>query len=264
MACPVSINAAPAPTLVGRESTWPASPLDAAQQAFALLTTPPTPLMFDGCLIEGLPDRAIPMDGLRRWLIHDDTPRAVRDDVWRHVVQHARSGGPAWVLAAVGLAMPGLRRRAGRLAAGWRGETADLDAELLAGFLERLASIDLDAPNICARLIDAGARAVRRARDCVWDNDAIRVQDAWGPPPPRPWDHPDWVLTRALSAAVIDPEECLLISATRLDDVPLRVVADRLGVTSELAATWRRAGEKRLVEALRTGELDWVSLPPTG
>lgn len=263
MACPVSINAAPAPALVGRESTWPASPLDAAQQAFALLNTPPTALAFDGRLVEGLPDRPIPLDGLRRWLIDDDTPRAVRDDVWRHVVQHARSHGPAWVLAAIGLAMPGLRRRAGRLAAGWHGETADLDAELLAGFLERLTTIDLDAPNICARLIDAGARAVRRARDSVRDNDTIRVQDAWGPPPPRPWDHPDWVLTRALRAAVIDPEECLLISATRLDDVPLRVVADRLGVSVDTASTWRRAGELRLVEALRSGDLDWVPLTAT-
>ncbi len=43
------------------------------------------------------------------------------------------------------------------------------------------------------------------------------------------------MLTRALRAAVIDPEECLLISATRLDDVPLRVVADELGITVDLA-----------------------------
>jgi hypothetical protein len=166
-------------------------------------------------------------------------------------------------LAAVGLAIPGLRRRAGRLAFGWHGETADLDAELLAGFLDRLTTIDLDGPNICSRLIDAGARAVRRARDSVRDNDVIRVQEAWGPPP-RPWGHPDWVLTRALTAAVIDPEECLLISATRLDDVPLRVVAERLGVSVDTAATWRRSGENRLVEAIRAGDLDWVTVAAGG
>lgn len=255
------IGAQPAPTPRG---TWSASPLDAAQRAFVLLATPPTPLVFEARLVEGMPDRKILLDELRRLLIHDDTPRAVRDAVWRRVVQLARRDGPGWVLAAVGLAMPGLRRRAGKLACGWHGETSDLDAELLAGFLERLATIDLDASNICARLIDAGARAVRRAQDNVQDIDTIRVQDAWGPPPPRPWDHPDWVLTRALRAAVIDPEECLLISATRLDDVPLRVVADRLGVTVDTASTWRRAGELRLVEALRTGELDWVALSPAG
>lgn len=242
---------------------WPASPLDAAQRAFELLTTPPQPLTFDGHRIAGLPDRGIAVDQLRRLLIDDATPRSVRDQVWREIVTLARRGEPEWILAAVGLAMPGLRRRAGRLAFGWHGETADLDAELLTGFLARLSSIDLAGSNICARLIDAGARAVRCARDSVRDNDAIRVHVAWGPPP-RPWGHPDWVLTRALAAAVIDPEECLLISATRLDDVPLRVVAERLSVSVELAASWRRDGERRLVAAIRAGDLDWVALPPAG
>lgn len=242
---------------------WPAGPLDAAQRAFELLATPPQPLTFDGRPIDGLPDRPIAVDRLRRLLIDDATPRTVRDAAWREVVTLARGGDPAWVLAAVGLAMPGLRRRAGRLTFGWHGETADLDAELLAGFLERLSTIDLDGSSICSRLIDAGARAVRRARNSVRDNDVIRVQEAWGPPP-RPWGHPDWVLTRALAAAVIDPEECLLISATRLDDVPLRVVAERLAISVELAAAWRRDGESRLVAAIRAGDLDWVSMSPTG
>lgn len=253
---PVSVE--PVPTAPSPRTAWAASPLDAAQRAFALLTAPPSPLHLDGRLVDELPDRPIPLGELRGLLIHDATPRAVRDVVWRQIVGRARREGQAWVLAAVGVAMPGLRHRAGRLAYGWQGDTADLDAELLAGFLERLTTIDLDAPNVCARLIDAGARAVRRARDSVRDNDAIRVQDAWGPPPPRPWDHPDWVLTRALRAAVIDPEECLLISATRLDDVPLRVAAGELGISIELAAAWRRAGELRLLDALRAGNLDWA------
>ncbi len=242
---------------------WPASPLDAAQRAFELLTILPEPLAFDGRQVSGLPDHPIAVDRLRRLLIDDATPRMVRDAAWREIVVLARGGDPAWVVTAVGLAIPGLRRRAGRLAFGWHGETADLDAELLAGFLDRLFTIDLDGANICSRLIDAGARAVRRARNSAQDNDVIRVQEAWGPPP-RPWGHPDWVLTRALTAAVIDPEECLLISATRLDDVPLRVVAERLGVSVELAASWRRDGEGRLVAAIRAGDLDWVALSPAG
>lgn len=242
---------------------WPASPLDAAQRAFELLTTPPRPLMFDGHRIDGLPDGPIAVDQLRCVLLDEATSRSVRDLVWRDVVALARGGDPAWVIAAVGLAIPGLRRRAGRLTFGWKGETADLDAELLAGFLERLQTIDLDATNICSRLIDAGARAARRSHASAHDNDAIRVQEMWGPPR-RPWGHPDWVLTRALSVAVIDPEECLLISATRLDDVPLRVVADRLGVSVGLAASWRRDGERRLAAAIRAGDLDWVALVPVG
>lgn len=243
---------------------WPSGPLDAAQRAFQLLTIPPAPLAFDCRGIADLPQRLVPLDELGRLLISDATPRPIRDVVWQEVVTRARRDGPAWVVAAVGLALPGLRRRAGRLASGWRGETADLDAELLTGFLERLSTIDLDAANICSRLIDAGARSVRRARACAQDNDAVRIFEAWGPPPRRPWDHPDWVLARALAAAVLDPEECLLISATRLDDVPIQVVADRLGISMQLAISWRRRGEQRLVAAVRAGDLDWVALAPAG
>jgi hypothetical protein len=243
---------------------WPSGPLDAAQRAFGLLTIPPAPLAFDCRGIADLPQRMVPLDELRRLLIGDATPRPVRDEVWREVVTRARRDGPAWVVAAVGLALPGLRRRAGRLASGWHGETADLDAELVTGFLERLTTIDLDAVNICSRLIDAGARSVRRARACAQDNDTVRGFEAWGPPPRRPWDHPDWVLARALAAAVLDPEECLLISATRLDDVPIQAVADQLGISAQLAISWRRAGERRLVDAVRAGDLDWVALAPAG
>jgi hypothetical protein len=73
----------------------------------------------------------------------------VRDAVWRELVVRARRDGPAWVVAAVGVAMPGLRRIAGLLTAGWRGDTDDLDSELIVGFVARLKTIDLDVPRIC-------------------------------------------------------------------------------------------------------------------
>jgi hypothetical protein len=223
------------------------------------LTCPPAPLAFDCRGIPGLPNRLLPLDELRRTLIRDTTPRTARDLVWRELVTRARRDGPGWVVAAAGVAMPGLRRRAGLLASGWRGETADLDAELLAGFLERLASIDIEAPNICQRLIDAGARAVRRSRRHAQDLDAVRVVGGWSLPPRRPWDHPDYVLARAVRAAVIGPEEALLISVTRLDDVGLQTVADHLQVSLTTAASWRRRAEHRIAAAIHAGDLDWVA-----
>jgi hypothetical protein len=164
------------------------------------------------------------------------------------------------VVAAVGLAMPGLRAVAGRVAWGWRGETSDLDAEVLMGFVERLKTVDLDAPRICGRLVDAGLRAGRKARAAEKSAGAVHGDLAYSRPPEEPWDHPDWVLARAVVAAVIDPDECLLIGATRLEDVPLRVAADKLGIGVALAAAWRRKGERRLAGAIADGELDWVSL----
>ena len=146
-------------------TVWPCTPLDAAQHAFELLTCPPAPLAFDCRGIDGLPQRILPLDELKTVLIDEATPRPVRDAVWRELVTRARRDGPAWVVAAVGLAMPGLVCSAGRLARGWRGDTADRDAELLAGFLARLQTVDLDEERICGRLLDAGERAVRRARE---------------------------------------------------------------------------------------------------
>ncbi|GIJ59142.1 sigma-70 family RNA polymerase sigma factor [Virgisporangium aurantiacum] len=238
---------------------WPASPLAAAERAFEWLTCDPDPpLVFDARGVTGLPPRSLPLGELRRLLISESTSRPVRDRVWRDVVLLAREGGPDWVIAAVGLAMPGLRRAAGRLATGWHGDTSDFDAELLTGFLDRLRTVDLDEPRICGRLIDAGARAVKAAREWDEDTDIVHVGGAWSVPPHHPWDHPDWVLARAVALAVIDPDEHLLISATRLEDVPLRVVADKLGISVPLAAAWRRKAERRLAEAIGLGELTWA------
>jgi hypothetical protein len=242
---------------------WPSTPLDAAQRAFDLLTCPPTPLAFDGRGVRGLPQRLLPLDELKTVLIADATPRSVRDAVWRELVIRARRDGPAWVIAAVGIAMPGLRRMAGRLAKGWHGDSSDdRDAELLTGFLQRLRTIDLGESRIVGKLIDAAARAVKQARERDEELDTIRIHATWSLPPRHPWDHPDWVLSRAVAHAVIDHDDHRLISATRLDHVPLQVIADELGITVGLATTWRRRAEHRLADAIRSGELDWVPLVP--
>lgn len=242
---------------------WPASPLAAAQRAFDLLTCPPVQIAFDGRGYSGLPKRIVALDELKKILVHESTPRPVRDRVWHELVIRARRDGPSWVVAVVGLAMPGLRKTAGMLAKGWHGDTRDQDAELLIGFLERLKTVDLDEPRICGRLIDAGARAVKQAREREEETDTILVDGAWSLPPKEPYDHPDWVLARAVAAAVIDPEEHLLISATRLEDVTLQVTADKLGVTVPVATAWRRKAELRLARAILDGELEPVSLTAT-
>ncbi|MEV6527208.1 hypothetical protein AB0M43_35280 [Longispora sp. NPDC051575] len=61
--------------------------------------------------------------------------------------------------------MPALARCAGRLTAGYRGEVADTDAEILAGYLTDLRGEDLGLtrPAVYARLCWAGRRAGRAA-----------------------------------------------------------------------------------------------------
>src|SRR5262249_60691418 len=90
-----------------------------------------------------------------------------------------RRDGPAWVVAAAGIALPGLRRMAGLLGKGWPGDSSDRDSELLTGFVDRLRTIDLRETRIAGKLIDAGARAVKTARDRQQESDAIRGSTTW-------------------------------------------------------------------------------------
>lgn len=240
-------------------SAWPSSPLDAAQRAFELLVCQPAPLAFDARPFAGLPDEILPLDELRDLLLSPTTGTQVRDAVWRELVTRARRGGPGWVVATAGLAMPGLRRMAGMLATGWHGDTADLDAELLTGFLERLRRIDLDEARICGRLIDAGVRAARRMRDRYADTQLIHTGSAESRLPVLPWDHPDLVLARAVAAGVLEPEEAALVSATRLGRLTLAQACGPLGMDPAQAGAWRRRAELRLRDAIHAGELDYVT-----
>jgi hypothetical protein len=234
--------------------------LQAAAHAFDLLTRPPAALMFEGRTVAGLPRRVMGLDELRQLLLAPGTSSLVRERVWAQLVTHARQDGPAWVVAAVGIALPALTFRAGQLTRGWHGDVADLDGELLLGFLERLASIDPDAENVAARLVESGARAVKRARRYSERLETIRATGPQSFPPARPWDHPDLVLARAVTAGVIGPEEAQLIALTRLESVPLWRVAQRLGISTILARAWRRRAELALGEAIGAGELQWVLL----
>jgi transposase-like protein len=241
-------------------STWPSTPLDAAEKAFTMLAEAPTHVPFDLRGFDGLPDRIVPLDELRKFLLAAGTSNEVRDAVWRELVIRARRDGPAWRVAAVGMAMPGLRRQAGLLASGWYGDTHDLDSELVLGFMERLATLDLAEPRICGRLVDAGVRAARKLRDADSDTVLIRTGEAGSLLPIRPWDHPDLVLARAVATAVLDRDEARLIAATRLDNSTLASVAGEIGISPQTASDWRAKAEQRLRRAIAAGELAFVPL----
>jgi len=239
---------------------WPPSHLDAAEHAFTLLIKRPTPMAFDGRDFDGLPDQILPLEDLRRLLLAPATAEHVRDAVWRELVTRARRGGPAWVVCAVNMALPGLRATAGQLTAGWHGDTADLDSELLTGFLCRLKTVDLDAPRICGRLIEAGLRAARKARDQEADTHLIRANAAGPIAPIQPWDHPELVLARAVAAGVIKAEEANLIAATRLGETTLARAAELLGRPPSTLGSKRARAERKLAAAIADGDLAFVPL----
>ena len=155
--------------------------LDAADAAFRLLAAGPRPLgLHASRLAPGLPDRLVPVTELRVLLLHPATGPAARNAVWAELVRRARAGDPAWTVALAGIAMPGLRRAVASLALAYRGDPADLQSEVLAGFLAAMRALDLDELEevpLASRL----CWAARRAGEQLAFADA-----AWASPPQRP------------------------------------------------------------------------------
>jgi hypothetical protein len=237
---------------------WPASALAAAERAFTFLTVPPAPLALDGRVVgHGLPARHIPLDELRERLVHDPaTGYAAKDAAWHLLIDHARTWGPAWVIAAVGMALPALSGMARRLSAGHATQADDIASELLAGFLAALRSADLSGPAPYARLCWAGWRAALAVRGGDAPAELPDLPEPSANTPARPYGHPDLILGRAVRAGVISAEQAELISATRLGRVLLEEVAARRGIPASVLRMRRRRGELALLRALSTNGLD--------
>jgi DNA-directed RNA polymerase specialized sigma24 family protein len=113
---------------------------------------------------------------------------------------------------------------------------------------------------VCGRLIDAGVRAARKVHAGQPDRPVDAVGGSGPSVPARPADHPDFVLARAVAAGVVDADEAHLIATTRLEGATLAEAGQRLGLSVRLASAWRAQAEQRLREAIRDGELAFVTL----
>jgi len=236
------------------------SPLDSADASFRALITGPQPLALHAAsLASGLPDRLVPLDELRALLLHPATGARDRNKVWAELVRRARSGSAAWVVGLVGVAMPGLRRAAATLSAGYRGDPADLQTEILAGFLAAMRGLDpddLDRVPLASRLCWAAWRAGQAlacadARYTAARRDLADSCDA----PYLPWGHPDFVLAAAVARGVLSPAQAQLIGRNRLEGIPLARIAGELGISHSALCNRRKRAEKAITEAIRGGLL---------
>ncbi|MBN1172665.1 MAG: hypothetical protein JXA67_10875 [Micromonosporaceae bacterium] len=231
------------------------APLDVAGTTFRLLTTGPKPLTVDGAALgHGLPRRPIVLRELASILMHPSCDFAASDAAWRLLVDLARTAGPAWVIGAVGVALPGLRSASWRLN---RTFTGDVQAELLAGFVAALTCVDIGEPRVAQRLCSAALVAARaRLRAVEPARTEVATHAPSSAPPPAPGGHPDFVLARAVRAGVISGFEAELIGATRLEDTPIAEYATRVGISRWAAYKTRARAEERLVAAIRANALD--------
>lgn len=234
------------------ESVESASAMDAAESAFQLLCTGPDPLALDCARIgHGLPRRQVPLVELRDVLLARVTPKTAREAVWRQLVIAAQTDGAAWVLGAVGVALPGLRKAAGTLMKDYTGDPDDIDSEMVAGFTARLKTIDPDAGSLASRLVREARCAGAAVRAAEWDY-ATRTRPQWESLEPRQPDqgHEDLVLAEAVREGVLTADEASLILSTRLEDMRLHEAADELGESYFRVFRARKRAESALISWL--------------
>ena len=238
----------------------PLGALDSVDTAFRLLATGPAPLAVHASrLAPGLPDRLVPLDELRVILLHPATSTSARNRVWADLVRRARAGDPAWVIGLTGVALPGLRRAVASLTSGYRGDSSDLQAEVLTGFLTAVHGLDLDDLDqipLPSRLCWAAWRA-GQALACADAGYAVRRRSLslWRDGPDMPWGHPDFVLAAAVRQGVLTAGQAELIGRNRLEGVSLSQIAEETGVSHSALCNRRKRAEKALTEAIRNGPL---------
>jgi hypothetical protein len=254
-------------TSVGSRST-PGGLFAGIDARFGLLCCQPDPIGLDCSMFDpglGLPAGFMPLPDLRHWLLAHPDPGRAADAVWRELIRRARHDGPDWVVAAVWMALPGLVRHAGALARGFRGDVSDVEQAMLTAFLALLKTdLDPDRDRLCSRLCRGAYRGGLAARHA--DQPPTLLVDSEhlaGAAPPLPYGHPDLIVGRAVQRHVIEPLDGELIMATRLQRVPLRMVAGWLGVDEQRLRMRRRRAERALVDALHDGLLSARVSPQT-
>jgi hypothetical protein len=236
------------------------SAITAADEAFAVLVARPAPLAFDARGIPGLPHRHVDLMELRKLLIGQAIRGPAVDQTWRRLATQARNWGPAWVIAAVGMAVPGLNGIAARLSTGQPQIAEDIDSEVVAGFLQALRTEDLNPPRVWLRLMWAAYRSgdrVRRVREVV---ELPADLPTGGSTPHVPYGHPDLLLGRAVVAGILTAYEAALIGDTRIGEVLIEQLADEQGTTAQVLRMRRQRAERVLLAALREGKISDVVL----
>ncbi|MEV4175688.1 hypothetical protein [Nonomuraea sp. NPDC049709] len=215
------------------------------------------PLAVDGAALGlGLPARPIPLDELRALLLHPSCSRATRDEVWRHLIEQARTHRDAWMVGAVALAAPMLRRLLKTLTQTLPVEREELEAEVLACFMEALCRVELSWSHPVLRLSRLTQFAVLRAHaidrpDLLPEPDMSDGQRALR----YPDGHADLLLERAVELGVITAQAAELISMTRLEAISLSTYCRARGLLYCTELKRRQRAEARLRQALLSGEL---------
>ena len=215
-------------------------PFEVLDRSFQLLVGEPAPLALDGFAVDGLPNRPIPLDELRSMLLHPSVGFDTRDTAL------------TWLVGLAGVLLPGIGRRVYPLCRAFPRLAHDLEAEALAGLLQAVRAWRCGQDRVATRLVWAAARAAHRllGREAAVGEREVSVGlDLEAPA--RLASHGELVLDQAVAAGVVSRVDAELIAATRVEEVPLRLLAGRWGAGYEAFRKRRQRAEAALVGWLR-------------
>lgn len=212
-------------------------------------------LSIDGRTIHRqLPQRQITLGELKAVLLHPSTPFGARDAMLVTLINKARSGDSQWTTAVLGVLLPGIRRSAGKLISGGCVlQAEEIEAEMIAGVVDEVATMDLSRGHVASRLTWAGFRRALEACESAAAAPPPSEHTNTSQVPREPWGHPELVLAEAAQSGVITVAEANLISATRLEGVAIAAIAASSGELIDSIRHRRRRAEKRLAKYLSRG-----------
>lgn len=230
-------------------------PLKSTKKAFDLLRQDPQHLYLTVPAADTEPESVLDLNEITELLWDPKTDPAVANNIWAEIVRQTRAGDAGWTVVACGLAGPSLISKTRMLKACFPGaDKAEMQSEIVEGFLVALRTIDLDDAGIESLAGALATKAFNKARvpyrEAVGDMADLSCDGVVSGPPCVPVGHPDIVLARAVRAGVITAVEAEYIGRTRLEERNLAEVGAELGLATTTLFDRRAAAEARLVEAL--------------
>lgn len=227
------------------------SPLNSVRAAFRTLVDTDPPLTIDGWnLSADLPTRNICIDKLFELMWKQATEQSIKDAIWVEIVRLTQSVGQPWALVAAGLMAPALHSAARRVLTHHVGDRADVEADILLGFIEALRIADPSMRRLAHHLKQV---AYQRAISAYQVPTQHLNQSSGLRPVPlvRRRGHTDLVLAQAVEDNALTMIEAELIGRTRLEDTDLHTVARDLDLPHDECLLRRKHAETQLARYLK-------------
>lgn len=221
-------------------------PFTMVEEEFQAFGRPPNSQLVEcEALSAALPPGPLPPSELRDLLLQKTTAYGTRDEALAWMVRQAQTDGDSWIVAALGMLLPGLRSHTAGLAARCPSLIPDMQAEVIDATVAAVLGLHPGKSHIAASLVWAGYRGGHRFVTAQL-NEETRREPSQCIRSDSPGGHPDLVLYRAVSEGVINRRDAAIIGDTRLGDFRLAGLADVNSKTYQRLAKQRRRAETRL------------------